>query len=385
MDTADDILLRLFRRHFPDPLATLERLNRHLESVELPFDLKTQIRESQFPPFLYPTISTGHFLLPSTVYYFLPGSGYGTHQVKNSSRTDAGAFLSIVDGLGLNFGCPVRLLRALDALSQLEAADQVSPRNDLKNVPQHFCAVEELLWITGWRGVSKCCRGGCFSGLKKDVDWCLHLADEEIYLEAKYRPSDWAKHSDGDTFEHAGDGFLAKAVGKFTEVQNSSSLHLVGITTTGPISDEIINLVGTELEKVSERIHAVLIRSEFQTCLLSTDLDICHRLMNLLEPVVANDFPTNHYVAYNRHDRDLRVQTASRPLPVAALPKVWALKPAVIGPPPYSLQDPHTYRAPVVHVVDGEPFYSWIPRDPVSYDLGDCHPSRRPVSSLVEE
>jgi hypothetical protein len=42
---ADERLIRLFQRHFDDPVAALRRLDRHLANVELSFDFKTQLRE----------------------------------------------------------------------------------------------------------------------------------------------------------------------------------------------------------------------------------------------------------------------------------------------------------------------------------------------------
>ena len=69
---ADEILARLFQRHFDDPIAALRRFERLLSSVELPFDLKTQLREMDFPP--QPALP----IPPKFVYYFVPNSKRGT-------------------------------------------------------------------------------------------------------------------------------------------------------------------------------------------------------------------------------------------------------------------------------------------------------------------
>jgi len=69
----DELLNRLFQRHFPDPAAARARLEAHLASVALPFDLKAQLREITFPP--QPSLPDG---LPSVVYYFVPNTRRGS-------------------------------------------------------------------------------------------------------------------------------------------------------------------------------------------------------------------------------------------------------------------------------------------------------------------
>jgi hypothetical protein len=118
---SNTLLIRLFQRHFFDPVAAFRRLDAHLASVELPFDLKAQVRELQYPS--QPGLPDG---LPSFIYYFVPHSRRGTDQLINDDPLHP-SFVNGCDGIGLNLGCPVRLLRALDALAHLPSDDQRQP------------------------------------------------------------------------------------------------------------------------------------------------------------------------------------------------------------------------------------------------------------------
>lgn len=122
-----ELLIRLFQRHFVDPVTALERLDMHLATVELPFDLKEQLREIEYLP--QPGLSTR---IPSVIYYFVPNSHRGSDQPIPRDPLHP-AFLDTTDGIGLNLGCPVRLLRALDVLTHLAADDQRQSRDALGN------------------------------------------------------------------------------------------------------------------------------------------------------------------------------------------------------------------------------------------------------------
>ncbi len=385
MDNQDAILLRLYRRHFPDPRPALERLNRHLDAISFGFDLKAQVRELPVPCLPNLTMCPDHFQVPSSIYYFVPNTRYGTHRSKNlQRRTEAESYLNEYDGVGLNLGCPVRLLRALDALEGLQGLDRRSPIEELCDPFKHLNAVEELLWITGWREISECRRGGNLPGLEKNVDWFLSTGSDCLFLEAKCRPSDWPNHSDGTAFRHSGKGFLARAVGKFREMPKSSALNVVGITTTGYVTKRVVHMIGAELEKAPQ-IHAVVIRHYLQqTYFISLDEAKCHRIRNLMTIPVPNDFPSNYNFAYDRKKRDTRIQTRQKQTVQVPESKAFCITLSTNKPLPYLLRDAHAYRAAVLHAESGEPIYRLIPRDADSFDLGDCSPFRIPVRSLIE-
>jgi hypothetical protein len=206
---ADEVLIRLFQRHFADTVAALLRLDRHLASIPLSFNLKTQLREMVYSPMQ--GLPNG---LPSFIYYFLPDSGWGSDNQAPANPLDA-AFVKTTDGISLNLGCPVRLLRALDVLTQLRPNEQNEIKASLLNPTQHFAAIEELLWTTVWKSPSDLRRGGTIPKAKGDVDWALKSCGFPLYLEAKFRPSDWPRLSDQGTFTPIMGSFLGKAAHKF--------------------------------------------------------------------------------------------------------------------------------------------------------------------------
>ena len=52
-----------------------------------------------------------------------------------------------MDGFGLNFGCPLRLKRAIELLESLSSHEQRESREGLKSATKHLPTVEELLWL----------------------------------------------------------------------------------------------------------------------------------------------------------------------------------------------------------------------------------------------
>ena len=97
---SDKLLIGLFQRHFSDAVAALRRLDTHLASVELPFDLKAQLRELPYPP--QPGLPNG---IPSFIYYFVPNSRRGTDQPMQEDPLHP-SFVNVCDGIN---GCLVHL------------------------------------------------------------------------------------------------------------------------------------------------------------------------------------------------------------------------------------------------------------------------------------
>lgn len=353
----DELLIRLFQRHHPDPVAALRRLNAHLSSVELPFELKSQLREIIYPA--QPSLPNG---LPSFIYYFVPKSRRGTDQPTRENPLHL-SFVNAADGIGLNLGCPVRLLRALDALAQLQSDDQQQPRDGLLNAPEHLGAVEELLWLTGWKSPSSLQRGGQFLGLNGDVDWALQASGFPIFVEAKFRRSDWPRLSDGETFTRLGEGFLSSAAHKFPDPPQTVALHIVGITTFDNIDEDIMHGIGRELE-ATPQIHAVVIRSLLgMTHVISLSLEIRDRVIGLLTIPVISDFPVNHGVIYHREQRDKRVTShVSQPSSAKTSKAVcWSLQPQ--GVVPFPIPESGIYRLDIPsRGPNDEPHFKIIPK-----------------------
>ncbi len=356
MTTNDELLIRLFQRHYADPVAALRRLDTHLALVDLPFDFYAQLRELSYPP--QPGLPNG---MPSFIYYYVPNSRRGTDQPTPEDPLHP-SFVNACDGVGLNLGCPVRLLRALDALVQLTPDDQQSPRAGLRTASEHLSTVEELLWLTGWKSPSSLRRGRQFAGISGDVDWALQANGFPIFVEAKFRRSDWPRLSDGETFSQMGEGFLSKAVHKFPDPPHVAALHIVGITTFDNIDEDIMHGIGHELE-ATPQIHAVVIRSLLQmTHVISMRVEVRDRVLGLLNVPAISDFPVNHGVLYHREQRDKRI-ASRQPQNAGKTSKAvcWSLQPQ--GVVPFPMPEPGIYRLNIPsRGTDGEPHFQIVPR-----------------------
>lgn len=353
----DELPIRLFQRHFTDPAAAVRRLDAHLESVGLPFDFHAQLRELPHPP--QPGLPNG---MPSLIYYFVPDSRRGTDQPTEEGPLHP-SFINSCDGIGLNLGCPVRLLRALDALALLPADAQRQPRDGLRNAREHLSTVEELLWLTGLKSPSSHRRGGRFTGMSGDVDWKLQAGDYPIYVEAKFRRSDWPRLSDGKAFSRLGNGFLSRAGHKFPNPPKVAALHLVGITTFDSIDEDIMHVIGHELE-ATPQIHAVVIRSLLQmTHVISMSVEIRDRVLGLLDVPTISDFPLNYAVFFDRQRRDGRIaQRGDLDSPVPTSKAVcWSLNPR--GILPFAAPDRSLYRMSIPsRGANSEPHFQVIPK-----------------------
>ena len=355
----DQVLIRLFERHFADPVAALRRLEKHLAEVPLPFNLNLQLRELTYPP--QPDFPNG---LPSFIYYFLPGTGWGSQNPFPGDPLHPD-FVKAADGVSLNLGCPVRLLRALDAMSHLHPQDQTEIKNNLANPTQHFAAVEELLWLTGWKSASNLRRGGTIPGASGNVDWAFNSRGFPSFLEAKFRPSDWPRLSDNGTFAPMPGSLLGKAAHKFPPTPHEPALYVVGITTFENLTEELLRQLSQELRK-SPQIHAVVLRSFAQTThVISLDVRIRDTILGMLAIPTASDYPTNYSILVHIQQRDNRVmervkvpdQAAGQSKPPASC---WGIEPLVNVPIIFA-ED--AYRTNIVsRGPEAEPHFEVIPK-----------------------
>jgi len=349
---SDARLLRLFERHYPDAGEALRRFDAHVASLELPFVLKNYVREMVYP--VHPRRPQG---VPSSIYYFVPGSGRGSYR-PNPADPQHPSYLNTCDAVGLNLGCPVRMLRAMDAITQLSPADQQIARVNLKNTPEHLSAVEEILWSTDWKSPSGLRRGPTPSS----YDWAFEVNGVTVLLEAKFRRSDWPRLSERGSFLKTDDGFLSNALHKFPYPKQGDALHVVGITTFDTITEEFIDIVGYELQ-AAPQIDAVVFRSMLlMTHVLAIDVRVYYRLKRLLAIPKLGDFPLNYIVPFNIEAQKNRV--AARPpseVPVFQS-KVfhWMIKPQ--GPHPYPPIEHDLYRLNIrSRSSEGEPEFFVIP------------------------
>jgi hypothetical protein len=195
-----------------------------------------------------------------------------------------------------------------------------------------------------------------------DVDWALQANGFPIFLEAKFRRSDWPRLSDGDTFIKMGEGFLSSAAHKFPDPPQVAALHVVGITTFDNIDEDIMHGIGHELE-ATPQIHVVVIRSLLQMIhVISLNVEVRDRILGLLSIPTISDFPVNHGVFYSREQRDKRIASQSKPEATTLSKAVcWSLQPR--GAVPFPMPEPDIYRLDIPsRGADGEPHFKVIPK-----------------------
>ena len=189
------LLEKLFTRHYRDPANVLKRFGELLAKVQLEVDVEGAIKELEARP--QASFPRG---LPSFIHYYVYGTPFGTVKKPPVVASDP-AHIFNSDGIGLNMGCPIRLFRALDVLFSLKPEDQKEPLGQIRARKNHFACVEELLWLTLWKQQSEVSRGGELVPQKNgnkvgDIDWFFISDGTPIYLEAKFRPTDWIRKSD---------------------------------------------------------------------------------------------------------------------------------------------------------------------------------------------
>lgn len=354
----DEMLCRLFQRHFPDPVSALLRLEKHLAAVPLSFDVRKQLRELEFRP--HAGCPDGS---PSLIYYFLPKSGWGSNNPAPANPLHAD-FVYATDGLCLNMGCPVRLLRALDILSRLRPEDQTEIKNNLANPTQHFAAVEELLWATVWKSLSQLRRGGSIPGGKGNVDWSFESSGHPLFVEAKFRQSDWPRLSDKGTFTPMTGSFLGKAAPKFPHPPHAPALYIVGITVFENLTEPVLNQIGQEL-LIYPQIHVVIFTALTQmTHVISLNPGLRDPVFRLLAKPSVKEYPTNYLVPTHIEQRDRRIseraKTSATPMTAPTGICCWPFEPE-LDIPIRIIGD--QYRLDILsRGSDGEPQFHVIPR-----------------------
>jgi hypothetical protein len=355
---SDAILIRLFARHFGDPVAALKRLDGHLASVGLPFDVKAHLREVEFPA--QPGLPQG---LPSFIYYFVPDSQRGSDQAVVPDPLHP-SFIKACDGIGLNLGCPVRLLRALDAFARLAPGDQTEPKAALQNARQHLPTIEELLWLTVWKSPADPRRGGQWAGASGDVDWALSASGYPVFLEAKFRQSDWPRLSDAGSYERIGDGFLANAAHKFPVERRQAALHLVGATVFQEVTESILMATAHELA-ATPQIDALIFRSLSQVIdVVSPYQSVTEQITQLIAAPHVMDYPV-HNVFFDIERRDARLSQRSAGTGPAGKGAVRAFSHRIApsGRFSFPMPEPGAYRLNIpFRGQDGEPRFNMIPK-----------------------
>jgi hypothetical protein len=304
-------LEELFERHYPDPKSALVRFRKHLAEAKLDFDVEANISELTSPP--NPSFPKG---IPSFIYYYVPGSQFGSVKKLPTGANDPAHIFSS-DGIGLNMGCPIRLARALDVLFSLKIEDRKEPLGLIRAPRNHFACVEELLWLTLWKRQAEVCRGGelvsQINGHKAaDIDWFFISGGTPIYLEAKFRPTDWMRSQDcgGRTLN---EGFFGEIGRKFPSEKSALHKRLAAITGfSEPITDfaDPNNTFFALCEKKllsTPGLDGILYRSllgGIYVC--SLDEKTVSEISQLIQFPEFREYPPGYPVVFNRELREQR-------------------------------------------------------------------------------
>jgi hypothetical protein len=356
-------LERLFDCHYPDAPGALKRFHELLAEAQLEFDVVGSIREFNTPP----QASFPHGM-PSFIHYYVYGTPFGTVKKLPVDVSDpAHAFTS--DGIGLNMGCPIRLSRALDVLFSLKPEDRKEPLAQIRARKNHFACVEELLWLTLWHEQTEVSRGGelvpQIGGNKVgDVDWFFFSNATPIFLEAKFRPTDWMRNPDcgGEIID---EGFFGKIGHKFPTERSSLRKCIAAITGFaepghGDADNSFFALCEKKLLS-TPGLDAILYRSllgPIYVC--SLEQDAVAQVFSLIRYPKSGEYPLCYPVFFNRKLREDRGTVKKR----ARLPEqgriVYAIVPDNRPIPSFQPQYPYRCRIPK-RGSKGEPHFQNVP------------------------
>lgn len=306
------VLEILFERHYPEDPYALKRFRGHIAQARLDFDVETSIGVLEAPP--QASFPVG---LPPFVYYYIYGTNFGTvKKLPATSENSTHTFTS--DGIGLNMGCPIRLARALDVLFSLKPEDQNEPAALIRARKNHFACVEELLWLTVWKRQTEIGRGGELvpkaNGVKSgNIDWLFFSDGTPIFLEVKFRPTDWMRRPECGSGV-VDEGFFDDIGHKFPTEKSAFRRCLVAITgfaepiTDAPDFDNGFLAMCEKKLSLTPGLDAILYRTllgPIYVC--SLDRQVVADVSGLIRFPAFHEYPPSYPIIFNRKLRDGRV------------------------------------------------------------------------------
>lgn len=347
----------LFERHFADSSAELRRFRDNLAAAGLNFDVEQNV--DQIVVSNHPGLPSW---LPPFVFYFVSGTGYGSVRPASGHESILASHMGTSDGIGLNFGCPIRLHRALNVLFSLNLEDRHEPLLLLRAARTHFAAVEELLWLTLWKQPSAISRGGELAntvsvGKRRDIDWFFVVEGQPIYLEAKFRPTDWMRGAD----QRQGvvqDNFFRDIGSKFPMERSTFRKCVAGITGYAETDDGFFYLAERKLIS-TPGFDAILYRSLLgPITICGLDPDTVFGLGIRLQYPDLGEYPPYYWTNFNRLLQQKRMEVAKP----KAFPEKGLLYCAIVpGPvPKVTMQYPVRFSIPKWKP-DGRPEFAYVP------------------------
>lgn len=349
-------LIALFFDYYRDQGRLLEQFFSRVNTVKLPFNLLEQLRRHDYPG--YPTFECG---LPSTYYYYLRDSGWGSNRPfpENPLHTE---FVYSTDGLGLNFGCPLRLKRAIEILFNLPEEDQVECRTNLAQSSKHLSTIEEILWLDVWRRPSRISRSE--GQPNKTHDWIISFNEFSVRVECKFRPFDWARLVDGSAFTPAGDFLAGKASKQLPNPPETGSINIVCVTGIARVDDDFRRVCANELRtypNVQVLVYRTLVG---ETTVFSMTENMAKLVHGLVAPQPADAFQPAYSIFYNRKEKKRRddaraagpiTRRTDMSVPLSEMPV------ASLSPQKRYLEPPIPYRYTLERRLDsGEPVFKSV-------------------------
>jgi hypothetical protein len=360
----------LFDSHYPDGPTALARFREHLAEAKLGFDVEANINELKQPP--QASFPRG---LPSFIYYYVPGTQFGSVKKLPAGACNAAhAFSS--DGIGLNLGCPIRLSRAFDVLFSLKPEYRNEPLAQLKATKNHFACVEELLWLTLWKYKSEVSRGGELVLSKEghkaaDIDWFFFSDGIPIYLEVKFRPTDWLRSRDCGG-RNVNDGFFGDIGHKFPKEKSVFRKCLAAVTgfaepITGVAEADKSFFALCEKKLLSTPgLNGILYRSLLGVIYIcSLDKSVIVQIAPLIRYPELREYPACYPVAFNRvlhaqrEEKKKQTNVDQQKLPEHSR-LVYAILPDNTPTPQVQVQYPYHYDI-AQRSKEGAPTFQHIP------------------------
>jgi len=352
----EQLLIELFVARYGDGGKLLDWFLSRLRMVKLPFDLLKQLRRHDHPG--YPTFECG---LPTTYYYYVPNSGWGSTRSFPNDPLHAD-FVYSTDGLGLNCGCPLKLKRAIEILFSLPEEEQVECKRNLALSNTHLSTVEELLWLDLWQRPCRVCRSE--GQPNRTHDWIVFFDGFTLRIECKFRPFDWARLVDGPAFTPAGDFLAGKASEQLPNPPESGSLNVVCVTGIAPIDDSFRRICAAEFAAYPNVQVLVYRTLAGETTVLSLAQGLTQLVDSLIVPQPADLFQPVYSIWHDRKEKqrrdDARGAEARDSVAeiTADLPEI---RVASLPPRKRYLIPPMPYRAALERRLDsGEPVFKAI-------------------------
>lgn len=354
-DPAEALLSELFVDRFGNSAwDELQAFLRIVSRTNLPFDLSEQLRRHEYPG--YPGYEQG---LPTVYYYFVPESGWGSEHAFPTKPLDPG-FVRSMDGFGLNFGCPLRLKRALELLESLPISEQKSCREGLASPTKHFPMVEELLWLEVWKdGTDK---HHLQETTTKTHDWNIIFPDKLLRVECKFRPSDWPRLIDGSAHFPLAGSLTRKASEQLGRAA-LNELNVLAVTGVAPITNAFQEFCSAELQQ-AKNIAALVYRSfAGETALISKDHDVAAEISDKIPPQEAQPFQPFYFLCTHRAEAQRRQQHRAKATRESLLgANVTRIDIESLPPRKILFEPPLPYRMNLVkRLPTGEPVFEHVP------------------------